>query len=1742
MKRRNRQLNLITVILAFLFCTLISGFGTKAIYRESLNTDITLNVIDSSSIAEVTFNTHGGSAVPNNPREVQVNTAIGTLPTSLKANHNFIGWYTEENGGTKVTSSTIITGNVTYHARFVPILCKKATTLHTETCSRTSEGCIMAGFSNGETINYGSLPTDNSPVTGDAYDCDVNDDGTWDSATERFYYIRGTNNETGYYVHYTNFDSNGQTTGTVDDEIEVYSTAQTFLPTTTTPASNPWSHDELVSNNGAVTRFINMDDLRAACGDPIILDTNGYLNSCYFMLEKTKFHNADEGRSGIWVELDNNQYHRIDSRTNKLSTMTSSSKNAARPVIEVPNNAIEGYVEGTEYTITLNLQGGTGVTSVTRYGGQTVGTLPTPTKDNNTFEGWYEDNTYTVEITSDRIVTHDETFVAKWTEDEDTFPIVFEQTGECVFNGSTDNITGSECEDYHDKKYIDTGIALFSQENYQKDFEVGFTIVSYTANLQEHTQSTFFDSKLENESLVYPGFVFRRNTNKLELTEKIEGVTAAQSFTYHAGDSFKIVRKNNKIYYSVNNGNLELLQDTSAFSHQFELHSWFGAYAMEEDVNSTGENSTAARYLKATLSNMYIKLGTYPSETVRVTFNAGEGGTSTLAYKDVNRDSVVGELPTASKANSIFEGWYTESSGGTKITEETIIVDNITYYAHYLPASRVTFDAGEGGTSSLAYKDVATGTTIGELPTATKDGYAFDGWYTETSGGGTKITEETIINANVTYYANYQEGYLVTFDSDGGTASFDEKLVLKNTAVGELPTATKSNYNFEGWYEDNTYAVEVTPATIISSTSTFIAKWAPSNKAAVVNGVYYNTLKLAVESVTGSEQTEVKLLKNVTEQITVTSGQNIKFNFQNNTLQYNSSNVIINEGTVEIYNGTISTTAAAGAINNNTGGVLTISGGRIISTGARQAVYNDGGTLYITGDAYLSNTGTQRAALHNHAGTVYITGGTIVATGWHAIRNEATMTIGEDDGTISTTSPVIQGVSNGILADTDFNYYDGVIRGKAGAAISNETKAILKNGTSIIHEQVSGYNEVHLEGNTKRVTFNGNGGTSSLAYKDVELGTAIGELPTATKAGEVFIGWFTDATNGTKIDETTTITADIEYFAHYKSVICMKATTLHTSGNTTYGTLPTGPLTIAGDAYDCDVNGDGTFDDATERFYYLTDDGNDNAILIYYNNIENDTPTCIANGVTYGSSSNTSGPTTAYANLPSTSSWSNVNLANSTRTITDNTGTSVTSFTYTDKAARLATTSEIESACGITVSSTPQAGELSSCNFLLENVGNTCLSSYWLETTVSGSTTKAFQIDENGMVNNSISISGIRPVIEVPLSLVEKESEIVEFDTIPTAMRNYFDNISTWSSGATDTSHASFDTAMTNNLNSNNCVYFTGDNRDTEYLSTYCDQPNKYDTEVNGNVKVYEYDLATRTRSNTEATYVTSNNGLLYNMIPNKVYYWESSSDSSVNGYVKPLGERRIISIDNATGLRKTRNVRDLGGISATYTDLNNQTVTGTIKYGKLFRGEKIWGGDGNSVQYYTKLGIQNEMDLRANSEVNASTEDHLTRITANASVNTFEIIHYGIDYGGYDVTSGNTTTHYDYYDLSRDALTRVMNEIVNNNDDYSIYFHCRIGADRTGTLAYLIEGILGVSEEDRYRDYELTVFFGLRERTRFYENKGDNYIKFIHLKQAIRDASTNNTEDVVAWYLKGSTNVNADLQLINDFRNKMIE
>ena len=331
-----------------------------------------------------------------------------------------------------------------------------------------------------------------------------------------------------------------------------------------------------------------------------------------------------------------------------------------------------------------------------------------------------------------------------------------------------------------------------------------------------------------------------------------------------------------------------------------------------------------------------------------------------------------------------------------------------------------------------------------------------------------------------------------------------------------------------------------------------------NNKVAEVNGIYYDTLQEAVNAVPkNNTQTTVKLLKNTSEAITVAKNQNIIFDFQNSVLSNaGNTNVISNNGTIEITNGIISSSAATnGAINNNSTGKITISGGSVIVTGGRQALYNDKGIAEITGTAYLSSEATERAAVQNQAtGTLTITGGTIVSTGSSAVDNRGNMTIGIEDGDIDESSPIMQGVVYGITATANYNFYNGTAKGKT-RGINNDAKVVDKeDGYNIASsdEVINGQTyQISFLGITRTVTFNPNGGTLATAdrTKNVPVGHKVGTLPTPTRAGYDFDGWYTAASGGEQIGSNRIITEDIPFYAHWTKIadIAQIGSTLYAS-------------------------------------------------------------------------------------------------------------------------------------------------------------------------------------------------------------------------------------------------------------------------------------------------------------------------------------------------------------------------------------------------------------------------------------------------------------------------------------------------------------------------------------------------------------------------------------------------------------------
>ena len=314
----------------------------------------------------------------------------------------------------------------------------------------------------------------------------------------------------------------------------------------------------------------------------------------------------------------------------------------------------------------------------------------------------------------------------------------------------------------------------------------------------------------------------------------------------------------------------------------------------------------------------------------------------------------------------------------------------------------------------------------------------------------------------------------VTFDPNYGSVSEPTRDVEIGTKIGTLPVPVRTNYVFDGWFTLAEGGEEITENTIINNDITYYAHWI-TTAVAEVNGTGYYSLLDAINAVPNNTETTIKLLANINESVTIGVSKNIILNMQNYSITGTNKQVIVNKGTLRIYNGQINQSKTDAAINNENNAHLYITGGTINSTKGRAAIYNiGGGTVEISGSANLisnasgSKDNMQRGTVQNLAGgTIVIKGGTIEGTAGFAVSNYGTLTLGvKSDGNIDILSPEIIGKKTyGLNNAGTFNYYDGIIKGITdaitGSINDQEPNTQLHTGT----EQIGGktYKTVYLE-------------------------------------------------------------------------------------------------------------------------------------------------------------------------------------------------------------------------------------------------------------------------------------------------------------------------------------------------------------------------------------------------------------------------------------------------------------------------------------------------------------------------------------------------------------------------------------------------------------------------------------------------------------------------------------------------------
>lgn len=185
-----------------------------------------------------------------------------------------------------------------------------------------------------------------------------------------------------------------------------------------------------------------------------------------------------------------------------------------------------------------------------------------------------------------------------------------------------------------------------------------------------------------------------------------------------------------------------------------------------------------------------------------------------------------------------FQNWNTEANGsGTTYRSGDTVRDLrgdygvFDLYAQWeAKKSVMTFDAN-GGSCATASQTVTYDATYGTLPTPSRAGYRFEGWFT-TGSSPVQIKAQDTVTAteDFTVRARWSaKKYTVTLDPNGGGyPGMESTEVTYDSTYGYLPTPVWTGYSFAGWFTQKTGGTLVSASTIVKTANdhTLYAHWA----------------------------------------------------------------------------------------------------------------------------------------------------------------------------------------------------------------------------------------------------------------------------------------------------------------------------------------------------------------------------------------------------------------------------------------------------------------------------------------------------------------------------------------------------------------------------------------------------------------------------------------------------------------------------------------------------------------------------------------------------------------------------------------------------------------------------------------------------------------------------------------------------------------------------------------------------
>ena len=1043
-----------------------------------------------------------------------------TFPSNpTRTGYTFAGWWTAASGGTQVTSYTGSSA-VEYFAHWTPntyyVYYNQG--LATGGWSTSTYATQSRTYPNSTTLRTNSMTKDNT--TANSYTVTYEQGsatGGWNAST----YSAQTS------INTTTYTANGWTTGSTNLNDPDYANGATFGASNTTNLTLYPNFTTSTTNGGVITRTNNMtiSDSDPIPGPYVIFITE----SDEFSIQATKY--STYTAAGWSVKGSGNVHY-----DNNVSTGALTSNITLVPAffggtivnpITLPSAATKSNTNLGTVTFNYNGSGAAATTSTayTTYafkgwytaasGGTKLGnagdsytprtpnneyaypqftgtahsaTFPSnPTRTGYTFAGWWTAASGGTQVTSYTGSSNVE-YYAHWT------PITYT----IVYNKSNTNETGTLPS--NQSATYDVGITLGTNSMSRPNSS---DTDSYTLTFKQGTATSAAPSAI---------------TNKKYTSYTANGWATSAN----AGRSYTSGQTNVKNLTSTNNGTYNLYTSWSS------------------TVNQKSITLPAA----ATKSN--TNLGT-------VTFNYnGSGATSTTS---------------TAYTTYAFSGWYTASSGGTKLGNAS---------ASYTPSASIDVYPQFTGTAHSA--------TFPSSPTRT--GYTFAGWYTASSGG-TQVTSYTG-SSNVEYYAHWTPNtYTIAYTMNNGTdpnpkptsGTYDSNVSIGTTSIptktvtitgnangtgASVGAATVNSLTFNGWSTSSGAGLQGNAQS--GSTTSNLASWsggATTNK-------YFKNLRNGSGTVT--------LTANWSTTVTLptlsktghtcnwydTSGTSGGSAFTTTISQNAATSITIYARcTANTYNITLNQQSGSGGtatiyekygdgyyLTNNSGTLSnkmsTTANGVTIPTrsgytfGGYYTSTNGGGTQYI--DASGKLTSSASATQFSSAGNLYAKW-TLNTPATPTISGGATKVYGSSSTTLtcsnSTTYP------SGITKKYQFGYAssDGGSPGNWTTESDSNTLTIAAN--AYVEQRwyscrvrvydgsaYSGYAtsstsaDTEMTINNATLTFDANNGTGggtvytktgqNVVYDGIRS-TSTTSIPTASRTGYTFLGWYDAPSGGNKV-------------------------------------------------------------------------------------------------------------------------------------------------------------------------------------------------------------------------------------------------------------------------------------------------------------------------------------------------------------------------------------------------------------------------------------------------------------------------------------------------------------------------------------------------------------------------------------------------------------------------------------------------